>query len=81
MWRKNAPHIGCCIIYRIQSECQMALPQFYIIIFSLILAVTYASLAYFYPSMSTLHAEVPGFQPFASTNDKKKENVEEKCTA
>ena len=38
--------------------------MFYVILFSLILAVTYGSLSYFYPSMNTLHAEVTGFQPF-----------------
>ena len=37
---------------------------FYVIAFSLILAVTYISLSYFYPSMDTLHAEVTGFHPF-----------------
>lgn len=37
---------------------------FYVILFSLILAVTYTSLSYFYPSMNTLHAEVTGLQPF-----------------
>ena len=37
---------------------------FYVILFSLILAVTYVSLSYFYPSMNTLHAEVTGLHPF-----------------
>lgn len=38
--------------------------MFYVILFSLILAVTYVSLSYFYASMNTLHAEVTGLHPF-----------------
>ena len=38
--------------------------KFYVILFSLILTITYASLSYFYPGMNTLHTEVTGLQPF-----------------
>jgi len=37
---------------------------FYVVLFSVILAVAYGCLSYFYPSMNTLHAEVTGLHPF-----------------
>ena len=50
--------------FKLNSRWHFPNFMFYVILFSLILTVTYASLSYFYPSMNTLHTEVTGLQPF-----------------